>query len=255
MTKIFTLATALLLIGTAVHAQKKSELITKVSELEKEIVSLNDSLSRVNRTMNTAISKSELLEKENTELKDANTTLLGNLTNFSKISKKNTETVNNALATLSAKEKQMRIITDTFSSNDSTAIAILTQAKQTLGPEATVGIAGGDIVISNSLPTLFGSDSGSALTATGKDWVTRIAEIIKKNPSRTVAIEGLNITGEFDLTYKQVQAVANGLIAIDGIGAEKLQLLAKDGNFSEGVQIRLAPDYKGFYTTMKSEFK
>lgn len=245
----------LILAVTTIHAQKKSELIAEVSQLKREITVLKDTIAKAKREMNKSNSTAQLLAAENAELRDANNTLLGNLTNFSKISKKNTETVNNALATLSAKEKQMRIITDTFSSNDSTAIAILTQAKQTLGPDATVGIAGGDIVISNGLPTLFGSDSGVVLTTAGKDWVNRIAEIIKKNPSRSVAIEGLNITGEFDLTYKQVQAVANGLIAIEGIGAEKLQLLAKDGNFSEGVQIRLAPDYKGFYTTMKSEFK
>ena len=245
----------LILAVTTIHAQKKSELIAEVSQLKREITVLKDTIAKAKREMNKSNSTAQLLAAENAELRDANNILLGNLTNFSKISKKNTETVNNALATLSAKEKQMRIITDTFSSNDSTAIAILTQAKQTLGPDATVGIAGGDIVISNGLPTLFGSDSGVVLNTAGKDWVNRIAEIIKKNPSRSVAIEGLNITGEFDLTYKQVQAVANGLIAIEGIGAEKLQLLAKDGNFSEGVQIRLAPDYKGFYTTMKSEFK
>jgi DNA-directed RNA polymerase subunit F len=247
----------LLVIGSSfsVLSQKKKDLIEEVAQLKDSVMVLNDSISKANRQVNISEANATLFEKENKELRDANATLLQNLNSFSKISKQNTETVNNALASLKEKQEQMGFITNDFSKNDSIAIVILTQAKQTLGQDAKVGIGDGDVIFSNSLDFLFGNDSGTQLTEGAKTLLVKIGEIIVANPDRSISVEGLNITGEFGLTYQQTLAVANALLTVEGVTPESLHILAKDGNFKEGVNIRLSSDAKGFYKKLKSEFK
>ena len=96
------------------QAQKKKDLIAKITQLEQTILELNDSVSVAKRQINVSNSKAELANQEAEELRNANATLLENLTNFSKISKQNTETVNSALSSLNEKEQQLRLISDTY---------------------------------------------------------------------------------------------------------------------------------------------
>ncbi|MFK7814039.1 MAG: hypothetical protein AB8B59_16195, partial [Maribacter sp.] len=156
---------------------------------------------------------------------------------------------------LKKKEEQLRVITDTFSKNDSIAIAIFTQVKQTMGPDAKAGVSNGSVLISNSLDGLFGSDSSSKLTELGSDWTAKAGEIIKANPDRSIIVEGLNITGEFAVTYGQATAVANELTKTEGLGSERIQVVVKDGNFKEGISIRIAPNHTAFYEMVKKEFQ
>ena len=243
------------MVTLACYGQKKKDLISQVEQLKDSIALLNDSISKANRQINASDANAKLFEKENTELRDANATLLKNLSSFSQISKQNTETVNKALASLKEKQQQMAFITDDFSRNDSTAIVILTQAKNTLGQEAKVGVSNGDVLFSNSLDFLFGSDSGTQLQPEAASFLTKIGEIIVANPGRKVLVEGLNITGEFGLTYQQSIAVAQRLIALEGIMPESVQVIVRDGNFKEGVLIRLTSDAKSFYEKLKTEFR
>ncbi|MEM1259073.1 MAG: hypothetical protein AAGC45_13550 [Bacteroidota bacterium] len=244
-----------LMLSFVSYGQKKKDLINEVAKLKDSVVVLNDSISKANRQINASDANAKLFEKENTELRDANATLLKNLSSFSEISKQNTETVNKALVSLKEKQEQMAFITDDFSRNDSTAIVILTQAKQTLGQEAKVGVSNGDVLFSNSLDFLFGSDSETQLSEEAKIFLTKIGEIVVANPNRTVTVEGLNITGEFGLTYRQAVSVATALIEVEGVKPESAQVLVRDGNFKEGVLIRLSSDTKGFYEKLKTEFK
>ena len=250
-----TIACLVVLLTFTLHGQKKKDLINEVAQLKDSIVVLNDSISKANRQINISEANAKLFEKENTELRDANSTLLKNLSSFSQISKKNTETVNKALATLKEKEAQLKFITDDFSQNDSTAIVILTQAKQTLGQEAKVGVSNSDVLFSNSLDFLFGSDDGVVLKEEAKAFLSKIGEIIVAHPNRLITVEGLNITGEFGLTYQQTTAVASSLISMEGIQPERIKTLARDGNFKEGVLIRMSSDAKKFYEKLKTEFK
>jgi len=251
MKKIILAALFFGMISHLSFSQKKKDLIAKIESLESTISSLNDSVSIAKRAINVSNSKAELAEKENEELRNANATLLQNLTNFSKISKKNTETVNSALTSLNQKEQQLRVITDTFAKNDSTAIVMLTQGKQLLGPDITIGVSGGDILITNSLTSLFESDQSPILSEAGKGVLEKIAQLIIKNPDRTLTIEALNITGDFDVSYVQAVAVANELWKVRSVPAERLHLAARDGNFKEGIVIRLSPDHKDFYAMAK----
>lgn len=255
MIKKLTLLLICTLMTIAAHSQKKKDLLDQVTQLKKEVTALADSVSVAKRKANKSKSQAQLFEKENNELREANATLLKNLSSFSKLSKQNSETVNKALATLKKKEGQLKFITDDFSKNDSTAIVILTQAKNTLGQEAKVGVSDGDVVFSNSLDFLFGKDAGLTITPEAKAFLDKVAQIIVANPDRSITIEGLNITGEFALTYQQATAVATTLMGTTGIQPETMRIVAKDGNFKEGVLIRLSSDSKAFYQKMKKEFK
>ena len=251
MKRILLIALLVVLVPLCGFSQKKKDLLTKIEALESTINALNDSVSVAKRAVNVSNSKAELAEKENAELREANATLLQNLTNFSKISKKNTETVNSALTSLNQKEQQLRVITDNFSKNDSTAIVILTQGKQVLGPDVSIGVSGVDIVITNKLTSLFDGDQSPTLSENGKTTLAKIAQLLTKNPDRALAIEALNITGDFDISYLQAVAVANELWKVQGIPAERLYLTTRDGNFKEGIVIRLSPNYKDFYAMTK----
>lgn len=84
------------------------------------------------------------------------------------------------------------------------------------------------------------------MTEEGKTWLTGVANVIKTNPNFKTEVEGLNITGEFGPTFNQVAAIASELVTTLEIPAESIAISAKDGNFKEGVNIKLRPDYKGF---------
>ena len=237
----------------ALQAQKKKDLIVKIGELEQTISALKDSVSVAKRQINISNSNAELANKEAEELRAANATLLQNLTNFSKISKQNTETVNSALSSLNEKEQQLRLISDEFAKNDSTAIAILSQTKQILGPTAKVGATNGSILVTNNLLSLFESDQSTVLSEEGKATIAKIAQLIIKNPERDITIETLNITGDFDVSYSQAVAVANELWKTNSIPAERLHIASKDGNFKEGITIRLSPNLANFYSLAKEK--
>jgi len=253
--KKITLSIVLAAIAFTATGQKKSELIAEIGELKRTITALNDTISKAKREINASNSKTELFQKENSELRDANATLLQNLTSFSKISKQNNETVNKALASLNEKEQQLRKFTDDFTKNDSLAVVLIGQTKKTLGNDTQVALSGGAIVLSKKLDFLFAADTSAVVTEPAMAWLKNVADIIKANPDRAVTIEGLNITGEFDISLRQAAAVGNALWQKFGVPVNRLNITAKDGNFKEGVAIRLAPDYKAFYNNAKSNLK
>ncbi len=254
MKKICTLI-VFIALSTSAFSQRKSDLIAEIDNLKVKISEVEQELAKTKREVSSTQAEAEALKSENVSLRDANATLLGNLSNFSELSKQNSDNVNRAMEALARKEKQLSGINDMISSNDSTAIVSLTHIKQSLGENAKVSVAEGVISISSSLDNLFGSDTGSELTEEGKTWLQGVANVIKLNPNFTTEVEGLNITGEFGPTYLQAASVATELVTTLEVPAEKIGIAVKDGNFKEGINIKLQPDYKGFYATAKQSAK
>ncbi len=254
MKKHLPLILFLALVTTA-FSQKKSDLIAEIESLKTKISEVEQDLAKAKREISSANAKAETLDNENAGLRDANATLLSNLSNFSELSKQNSENVNKAMAALARKEKQLSGVNDMISANDSTAIVSLTRIKQTLGESANVAVGEGVISISNSLNNLFGSDTSSKLTEEGKAWLANVAKVIKSNPNFKTEVEGLNMTGEFGPTYDQAAAVAKELVETLEIQTTRIAITAKDGNFKEGINIKLQPDYKGFYAKAKESAK
>ncbi|MCB0372074.1 MAG: hypothetical protein KDD31_03575, partial [Muricauda sp.] len=215
----------LLVLSVSAFAQRKSDLIAEIDNLKVKISEVEQELAKAKREISSANAKSETLASENASLRDANATLLGNLSNFSELSKQNSENVNRAMAALALKEKQLSGISDMISANDSIAIVSLTRIKQTLGENANVSVGEGAIVISSSLDNLFGSDSATELTEEGKAWLVNVAKVIKNNPSFKTQVEGLNITGEFGPSYDKAAAVTKELVTALEIPSTQLAII------------------------------
>lgn len=244
----------LVLTATA-FAQRKSDLIAEIDDLKSKISEVEQELAKAKREISSSTAKAEALEAENAGLRDANATLLGNLSNFSELSKQSSDNVDRAMAALARKEKQLSGINNMISANDSTAIVSLTRIKQTLGENANVSVAEGTVIISSSLDNLFGSDTSSELTETGKAWLANVAKVILANPNFKTEVEGLNITGEFGPTFDQVASVSKELVGNLAVPSGSIMISARDGNFKEGINIKLQPDYKGFYARAKESAK
>lgn len=244
-----------LFVVTLSFSQKKSELFAQIDDLEAQVSEIQQQLAEAKREISSSTAKASTLEAENVGLRDANATLLKNLSSFSELSKKNSENVNNALQALERKEQQLRGVTDMISSSDSTAIVLLTRIKQTMGENANPNVTDGAVVLTQSLNKLFGSDTGTTLTEEGKIWLSQLAKIILASPNVHAQVEGLNITGEFGVTYDQASVAAKELVTTLTVPVDKVGVSVKDGNFKEGVSVSLQPDYKDFYDKAKSNLK
>lgn len=253
--KIKLLALILVLCGVAnLQAQKKSELIEEISTLKMQLDSVSSEVTDARKKERIAQTESESYKSQVTELQNANATLMKSLTSFTTVSTKNSSNFNIAMEQLSEKERQLKAINDAIASNDSTALVVLTNAKQTLGENAKIGVSNGMVVISSGLTALFGSDSESSLTAEAEPWVQKIGQILTANPKMAVTIEGLSMTGNLELPAQQASAISNALQGL-AIAPERITSLGKDGNLKEGVVIKIHPRFDDFYRMVKDNMK
>lgn len=236
-------------------SQKKSELLTQLEVQKEQIKYLEQQVNEAKRKVSSSRAEAQALRSENTGLRDANASLLRNLGSFSQLSQKNSENVNKTLVALEQRERQLSKINTIMTTNDSTAVVVLVQTKQLLGESVRVEGAEGTVVLSNSLPALFGSDTSFKITEAGKAWLEKVAKIILAYPGFTTQVEGLNSTGEFEVTFNLATAIAKELAGALQIPVERLAVIVKDGNFREGIRIKLQPDYEGFYNTVKEGVK
>ncbi|WP_209400568.1 hypothetical protein [Pseudozobellia sp. WGM2] len=250
------LLTLCLLVFTmlSVQAQRKSDLIAEIDALKSQLDSINSELLESKKTERIASAKSASYESQVTELQDANNTLMQNMKSFAEVSNKNSSIVTSAMESLEAKEKQLKSIKDAIATNDSTTIVILTNAKQTMGENAKIGVNEGTVVISSDLNSLFGNDTGDKLTSEAEGWVEKIANILKANPKTSVTIEGLSMTGDLNIPAQQALSVAAQLKQL-GIEGERIVSLGRDGNLKEGVQVGIHPSFTDFYLMVREEMK
>jgi len=243
-----------ILISISVHAQKKSELIAEINTLKSQLDSVNNQVAEAQRKEKASLAKAESFEAQALELRDANKTLMKNLNSFSQLSSQNSTNMNKAMEALNVKERQLKAITDAIASNDSTALVVLTNAKQTLGENAKIGVSNGAVLISSSLASLFGSDTESTIATEAEPWIQKIGQILVANPKMAVTIEGLSMTGDLNLPAQQASAVSRALQRLE-IAPERITALGKDGNLKEGVVIKIHPKFDAFYKMVKENMK
>ncbi len=245
----------ILCFSSSLFSQRKSDLIAEIEELKTELDSTKMIVVEAKKNEKIGLTRAESFEKQVVELQDANATLLKNLNSFAQISNTNSENLNKTLAKLGEKEGQLKAINNAIASNDSTAIVVLTHAKQTLGENAKIGVSNGSVIISSTLETLFGSTAGVSVTDGGQVWIEKIANMLKSNPRVAITIEGLSMTGELDLAASQASAIGSALQKQFTIEPNRINTLGKDGNFKEGINFILHPDYSAFYKMAKENMK
>lgn len=255
MMKIYV-CSALFLVGFInLNAQKKSELIEQNQELKFQLDSVKRIVNTAQHNEKLGLLRADEMQVQVTELQDANATLMKNLNSFATLSSQNSENINKTLATLKRKEEQMKGIIDGISSNDSTAVMILTNAKQTLGENANVNVANGTVIISEKLEFFFSNGLGTNVSSESKAWLENVSKVINANPKSIITVASLNITGELDLALQQASIVASMLIKDYGVKGDQINAVGADGGLRESIQIKLQPDYKAFYNMAKGEVK
>ena len=245
----------LLTLPQGLFGQRKSDLLNRIDSLQSEIRQLQTTVSQAQAKEKASLAKAESYEAQVVELKNANATLLKNLGSFADVSNKKSDALTQALASLNAKEQQLSGIVETLGSNDSTLIALLNDAKRTLGENARLKVAAGSLVISGGLTELMGSDTGTEVTEGGKQMLERVAALINAYPDLAVTVDGLSMTGDMVLAARQATEVMNVLQSEFSVPESRMKVRARDGNFSEGVDILLHPDYRRFYSFVKEEVK
>ena len=246
-----------LLLGssiTALQAQKKSELISEIATLKMQIDSVSSEVTDARKKEKVAQTESVSYKSQVTELQDANRTLMKSLTSFTEVSTKNSSNFNMAMESLNDKEQQLKAINDALASNDSIALVVLTNAKQTLGENAKIGVSNGMVVISSGLSALFGSDTGSTISVEAEPWVQKIGQILTANPNMAITIEGLSMTGDLDIPAQQAKAISNALQRLE-IPADRITASGKDGNLKEGIVLKIHPKFDEFYKMVKEQLK
>jgi len=254
MKRILLSLSFILVMSISVNAQKKSQLIAEINTLKSQLDSVNNQIAKAQRNEKASLAKAESFESQALELRDANKTLMKNLNSFSQLSSQNSENMNKAMETLNKRERQLKLINNTLASNDSTAIVVLTNAKQTLGENAKIGVSNGMVIISSDLVSLFGSDTESTITTEAEPWVQKIGQILAANPNMAVTIEGLSMTGNLDLPAQQASSISSALQRLS-IAPERITSLGKDGNLKEGVIIKIHPKFDEFYQMVKENMK
>ena len=245
----------ILTASSFVHAQRKSDLIAEIETLKAELDSTKTVVIEAKKNEKIGLTRAESFEKQVTELQDANSTLLRNLNNFAKVTNTNSANLNRVLAKLEEKENQLRAINDAFTSNDSTAVVVLTNAKRSLGENSKVGVSKGIVLVSSSLESLFGTTTSIKVTESGQAWLEKIAHILKANPKVALTIEGLSMTGEIELAADQAKVIGEILQNQFEIDPNRIDSLGKDGNFKEGINLNIHPNYRQFYSMTKENMK
>lgn len=241
---------------TLVYAQKKSELIAEIEILKSQLDSTKAQVFEAKKNEKIGLDKAESFEGQVLELQEANTTLLKNLTSFAEVSNKNSDNINRTLASLGEKENQLKVIKDAIAGNDSTTIVVLTNAKQTLGEDAKLGVSNGAVVISTGLKFLFGDGANSTtVSAAAETWLGKIANVLTANPTMAITIEGLSMTGELDIAAQQAATVADVLQTKYTIAPDRIAAMGKDGDFKEGINLKLHPRFDQFYLMVREHMK
>lgn len=239
---------------TTLQAQKKSELISEIATLKMQLDSVDGEVTDARKKQKIAQTESESYKGQVTELQDANRTLMKSLTSFTEVSSKNSSNFNMAMESLNDKEHQLKGISDAIATNDSTALVVLTNAKQTLGESARIGVSNGIVIISSSLSAVFGSDTGATISVEAEPWVQKIGQILTANPNMAITIEGLSMTGDLDVPAEQATAISNALQRLE-IAPERIVALGKDGNLKEGIVLKIHPKFDEFYLMVKDNMK
>lgn len=255
MKRILLLSAFVLLSSLSLQAQKKSELIQQNQNLKFKLDSVKSIVSDAKNNEKIGLLKAKELQTQVTELQDANGTLLKNLNSFAALSSQNSENINKTLATLERKEAQLKGLVDGFASSDSTALIVLTNAKKTLGENAKIQVGDGVVIISETLDFFFADGLGTSIQEPAKMWLEKVAKIINANPKSAITVAGLNITGELDIALNQASVVSSILIKEYAVSGERVSTQGVDGGFKESLQIRIHPDYKGFYGKAKDDMK
>ncbi|GAA4276259.1 OmpA family protein [Aquimarina mytili] len=269
MKNIILLASVILISTSSVYAQKKKDLLDEIDKLRKELKvtkgELNDSRNKEKATL----TRVETMEAQVKDLKETNASLLTNMGSFTELSKKKAQNLEKSLESLQEKDKQIKVINDAISKNDSIKLATLTILKNALGSDANIAVKNGTVLITIANTLLFGeNDKSYAVTDKAKGLLGKIATALNKKADLKITVEGnsnaLNIkdksiSDNWDLSAKQAAAVVRMLQKDFKVDPKRMDVLGKSEYGSSSIEtatrIIINPQFDQFYSLIKESMK
>ncbi|TPN85226.1 OmpA family protein [Aquimarina algicola] len=268
MKKIIVFASVLLMTITAVHSQKKKDLLDEIDKLRKELKTTKGELNDAKKKERATITRVETMEAQVKDLKETNASLLSNMGSFTELSKKKAQNLEKSLESLQEKDRQLKTINDAIGKSDSLRLASLTIFKQALGNDAKIGVQNGMVVVSIANATLFGSDKSTTVDAKAKGILGKIAAAVNKKPETKIIVEGnsnalsfkdKSIKDNWDLSSRQASAVVRMLQKDFKVDPKKMEVVGKSEYGSESIEtatrIIVNPKFDEFYGLVKENMK
>ncbi len=256
MNRITLLFLFLLLFGSALQAQNKKELTAQVNTLNGELESTKAELLESKKNEKISKARADSFESQLQGLEENNATLLANLNNITAQSNKKLDNLSGVLESLRKKEAELKFINDALTSNDSIALIVLTNFKQTLGENANIKVEGGSVVVIMDHSTLFGANPKSGeLQGGATDVLNKIAGVIKANPDMAVTLE---FHADDASSWENVYGQAASVTAIIGNTADvkaKGIAVSRITDSSNNLYIKLHPYFDLFYLKVRQNMK
>lgn len=249
-----------LLLALPVHAQRKRDLIDQIDTLNMRLRSTESLLQQSRKNEAALGAKVMEYEKQLESSRATNASLLETLTRITEESKNHTESVGQALAELRRKEGQLRLISDALTSADSVTISLLTQLKQALGQNASIGLENNVLTVSMKDQELFDGETGSQLVGAGKTKLMKLADVLRRAPGSVVEIQnyqGTTADAE-DLAAVRAMSLARFMTEEADTPAGRVRAVAaplENDSISKLTQVRIRPDFEQFYIRVKGEMK
>ncbi|WP_378184953.1 OmpA family protein [Aquimarina sp. W85] len=271
MNKFYTLILLCALSFNTIQAQKKKDLLEEIDKLRQELRVSQGQVEDCQRKETAYLTQVTSLEKQVTELRESNSSLLSNMGSFTALSKKKAENLETSLVSLKLKDKKINAINEAFSSNDSIKLAVLTKFKQAIGSDASIGVQQGAVYLTIPNSLLFGEDDKNyTLQDKSKNLLGRIASVLVAHPDLAIAIEGNSnalkfdknkdlVKNNWDLSALQAAAVTQSLQEDFKVLPKQMEVLGKSEYATEGIEtvtrIRIDPGFKDFYIQVKETMK
>jgi flagellar motor protein MotB len=256
MIKNLFLVLAFLLSFTSTQAQKKIDLLNEITTLKSVIDSIKGEFAISRKKEIVSKTEADSYKAQTDELLETNKSLMQNINNFTLASIEKSENIGKTLQLLRDKETQLKNISDEFSSHDSIALLVLTDFKKTLGENANINVSGGAIIVSLKQATRDGFTSKDATQkSTAEGVINKIASVIKTYKDSNIVVEASTNTGEFDVALNQATLLVNKFLKLHSINANRISATAKDGGFSEGMNIKVYPKFDAFYFELRGQMK
>jgi len=238
------------------QAQSKKELQAEIAQLQTQLAGKDSVIIAAQKEERISAARAESFEKQVGELQDANATLLNNLKIFTEASSRRSDNISKTLESLREKEAQLKFINDELSKNDSIALLLITEFKQSLGESAQMKVSQGGVSLPLSQEFLVGDDESAAtLTAEASDYLSKVGQTIKKHGSWEFDLISQE-NGIIDPPERDAQIAAILQIISQETGRNALTISPKrrDGLIN-AFEIRLHPRYPEFYMAVRKNIK
>ena len=150
----------------------------------------------------------------------------------------------------------MKLFSEEQAKNDSIALLILSDFKQTLGEDTRAGVKEGEVAAELNSTMIFGSSpTETSISAAGKGFLDKIAAVVKKYPDMDVAVlTKVDSLDQSQLPQQRALAIKASLGNAETGTADRVSVAFKQAS-ATAYEVRFRPRYSNFYYLVKETLK